>query len=156
MAIALKIKKLHPDAVIPKQMTDGAAGFDLTAISVNMEFHKNDSHGPLDFTRSSCKYTYDTGLAFEIPKGHVGLIFPRSSIHKTDMVLSNCVGVIDQDYRGPVKFVFNMRYQGLKFYEVGERVGQLVIMQLPEVVIEEVEELSDTARGQGGFGSTNK
>lgn len=149
----LKIKKLHPDAVIPKHATSGSAGMDLTAISCAIEL----VDGPGDFYDIGLtKFTYHTGLSFEIPKGYVGLIFPRSSIHKTSMSLSNCVGVIDSDYRGEVSFVFRKRDSYEPDYAVGDRVGQLVLMKLPEFEIEEVKELSETERGVGGFGSTGR
>lgn len=150
----LKVKRLSPQAVMPELMTDGSAGMDLTAVTLDMEVHTDQTQ--TDYSRDGYKYIYGTGLAFEIPVGHVGLIFPRSSIHKTDMVLSNCVGVIDSDYRGEVKFVFNVRKGGGKIYDIGDRVGQLVIMQLPKVQVEEAEALSDTARGTGGYGSTGR
>lgn len=149
----LKIKKLDPRAVLPKFQTDGSAGMDLTAIDMAMEII-DSSYVDIAFDISHYKMVYNTGLAFEIPKGHVGLIFPRSSIHKYDVNLTNCVGVIDSDYRGEVKFVF--KTLGNKVYEIGDRIGQLVIMKLPEIEVEEVNELSDTERGTGGFGSTGR
>ena len=140
----LKIKKLHPDAKIPEQMTAGAAGMDLTAVSV-------------DFQAEGNKMIIDTGIAVEIPRGHVGLLFPRSSIYKTNLSLSNSVGVIDSDYRGPIKAIFNMNdLNQFGGYKVGDRVVQLVIMQIPAVNIQVVDKLNETARGAGGFGSTNK
>jgi len=99
--------------------------------------------------------TYDTGLSMEIPEGYVGLLFPRSSISKTTLSLANSVGVIDSGYRGSIMFKF--RYLGGKgnwFYNLGDRVGQIIIIPYPTVEFEEVEELSSTERGQGGFGST--
>jgi dUTP pyrophosphatase len=147
---ALKVKKLHPDAVLPKFQTGGAAGMDLTAISLAVERTTENSRYP------DCKYVYGTGLAFEIPKGYVGLIFPRSSIHKTGMDLTNCVGVIDSDYRGEVKFVFRKRTYEEDSYRVSDRIGQLVIMKLPDIDVVEVTELSETKRGAGGFGSTGR
>lgn len=135
----VKIKKLHPDAVIPKYAKAGDAGLDLTATQV---INSDGQH-----------MTYKTGLAVEIPRGYVGLLFPRSSVYKTSMVLSNCVGVIDSGYRGEVmmKFAFKSHSEP---YRVGDRVGQLIIMPYPQVEFEEVEELSSTERGEGGYGST--
>lgn len=141
----LKVKKLDPKAVIPKYESSGAACFDLTAIS--KEF-KPLPVGPT--------YEYDTGLAFEIPKGHVGLIFPRSSItSKTTLTLGNCVGVIDSDYRGSVKFQFRKTNPMVQVdYKVGDRIGQMLILPIPTIELEEVDELSNTNRNTGGFGST--
>lgn len=139
----LKIKKLHPDAKIPEQMTAGAAGFDLVATS-----HEYDA--VLDV------HTYGLGIAVEIPRGHVGFLLPRSSIYKTGLSLCNSLGTIDSDFRGELKAKFYISGAGLPRYEVGDRVIQLVIMQIPAVNIQVVDELNETARGAGGFGSTNK
>lgn len=98
---------------------------------------------------------FGTGLAVEIPKGYVGLIFPRSSCYKAGMLLTNCVGVIDSDYRGEIKAVFVSDGQ-YRQYEVGDRVCQLVISPVPAVKFVEVQELSRTERGAGGYGSTGK
>ena len=81
------IKKLHPEAVIPEYAKDGDAGLDFTAVA--MEFNANHNY-----------IEYFTGIAIEVPEGHVGLMFPRSSVSKTDLALTNCVGVIDSGYRG--------------------------------------------------------
>lgn len=140
----VKFKKLSPDAIAPIQATDGAAGFDLTATS--FEVKKNT------IMRSVAEY--GTGLAVEIPEGHVGLVFPRSSIHKKDMLLTNGVGVIDSDYRGEIKAVF--AYAGEDIYKPGDRIAQLVIMPIPAVKFVEAEELTETERGTGGYGSTGK
>lgn len=141
----IKIKKLHPDAVIPTYAKPGDAGMDLTAISEE----SIDNNG-IFYTE------YGTGIAVEIPKGYVGLIFPRSSIYKTGLVLSNSVGVIDSGYRGEIKFKF---YDNLQMYDnpyrIGARIGQLIIIPYPEIEFEEVQELETSERGTGGFGSTN-
>lgn len=141
-SIELKIKKLHSEAVIPQYAKPGDAGLDLVAISE-------------EWNEDNTMVTYGTGLAIEIPEGHVGLIFPRSSISKTTLNLSNSVGVIDSGYRGPIMFKFRYLENG-DVYEVGDRIGQLVIMEIPKVSIIEVQELSSTERGEGGFGSTGK
>lgn len=140
----VNIKKLHPDAVIPKYETTGSAGMDLTAVS-----KKIDEQGNV---------VYGTGLGFEIPEGYVGYILPRSSNAKMDLILSNSVGVIDSDYRGEVAFKFK-HIENLTHgeeYEVGHRIGQIIIMPYPKIEFIEVEELKETERGNGGFGSTNK
>ena len=143
----LNVKKLTDNAVLPEYQSSGAACFDLVATS--KEF-KPLKVGPT--------YEYGTGLAFEIPKGHVGLIFPRSSITaKTTLTLGNSVGVIDSDYRGEVKFQFrktNPMFQ--QDYNVGDRIGQMMILPIPLIELVEVSELSETARGEGGFGSTGE
>lgn len=136
----VKVKKLHSDAVIPKYAKDGDAGMDLTAISYELNKKAN-------------QVTYDTGLAFEIPKGYVGFIFPRSSVYKTINRLSNCVGVIDSGYRGSVKAVFDITEAGVGYTE-GNRIMQMIIMPYPEIEFEEVQELDETERGEEGFGSS--
>ena len=143
--IEIKIKKIHPDAVMPKFARFGDAGADLTATSRYFE----EETGSL---------VYGTGLAFEIPYGYVGLLFPRSSISKTRFSLSNSVGVLDCGFRGEVIFKFNQVIGKLEnpIYEVGERIGQIVIQKLSEVEFVEVEELSESERGTGGYGSTGK
>jgi dUTP pyrophosphatase len=136
----IKIKKLNQNAVIPKYATNGSAGMDLTAISkeyIDSEHTK-----------------YNFGLALEIPIGKVGLIFPRSSCYKQRQILSNCVGVIDSDYRGEISVV--MIGTSEFSYNIGERVAQIVLLDLPFIEFEEAQELSDTERGVGGYGSTGK
>jgi len=140
----VKIKKLHDNAVIPAYAKPGDAGLDLTATSV-----VTDEYGNV---------VYGTGLAIEIPFGYAGLLFPRSSNSKTDLYLTNHVGVVDSGYRGEIMFKYRP-YNGLvdsKVYSVGERVGQIVILPYPSVSFEEVEQLSDSERGEGGYGSTGK
>ena len=137
----IKFKKLNPNAVIPKRGTAGAAGFDLTAVSLEI----------FDTT-----VKYDTGIAVEIPPGYVGLVFPRSSVCKTGLSLANSVGVIDSDFRGSISFVFYKNKQCIVPYFPGDRIGQLVIVPIPEVEYVEVDELSETERGAGGYGSTGK
>ena len=149
MALKLKIKKLHENATIPSYAKDGDACFDLTCVSVD-EREK--------FIQ------YNTGLAFEIPDGHVGLIFPRSSVTKKSLMLKNSVGVIDSGYRGEVSFRFHITARDLDkdvsddegLYGEGERVGQMMILPIPTVEFEEVDDLSDTDRGDGGYGSTGQ
>ncbi len=138
----IKVKKLHKDAILPKQAKQGDAGFDLTAVS-------------RETTWELC--AYGCGLAFEIPQGYVGLVFPRSSIKNTELRLSNAVGVIDSGYRGEVMAVFDRVADSDGYpYAIGDRFAQMVIVPIPQVEIEEVEELSDSERGTGGYGSTGR
>lgn len=137
----VNVKKLQPSAFVPKYAKKGDAGLDLVATSV--EFLCDN------------RVRYGTGLAFEIPEGYVGLLFPRSSICKKDLSLCNSVGVIDSGYRGEVCFLFNiLPNEDEEVYEVGDRVGQILIIPYPKIELDEVEELGDTDRGLGGFGST--
>lgn len=148
----VRIKKLHPDAVIPKYAKAGDAGLDLTAVTKSYDRDGN--------------IVYGTGLAFEIPDGYVGLVFPRSSLSSLDITLSNCVGVIDSGYRGEVtaKFkpamLFNREQRPIilnnRIYEVGERVAQIIIIPYPKIEFIESDELSETERGTGGYGSSGK
>jgi len=134
----VRIKKIHPDAVIPRYAKDGDAGLDLTAV---------------DIVADETTLTYKTGLAVEIPRWHVGLLFPRSSVYKTGQSLTNCVGVIDSGYRGEIMLKFTLSPYA-KEYEIGDRIGQLIIMPYPIVEFELVEKLTATSRGEGGYGST--
>lgn len=140
----IKFKKLSETAVAPFQGSKFAAGFDLTV-------------DELEFSNDQIKY--NSNIAVEIPEGCVGLLFPRSSVYKHHILLTNSVGVIDSDYRGPIKAVFQreeaIRYK-ISGYRVGERFAQLVIVPNPKVEYIEAEELSETTRGTGGYGSTGK
>ena len=141
----VRIKKLNELAVIPTYAKDGDAGMDLVATSI--------------ISTTSTQITYGIGLALEIPKGFVGLIFPRSSVRKTRLMLSNCVGVIDSGYRGELQATFNKINQDSvseNDYKVGDRIAQIMIIPHPDIQFEEADELSDTERGEGGFGSTGK
>lgn len=136
----VKIKKLNINAVVPTYAKPGDAGLDLTAAET------------LKVTET--QITYGTGLAFEIPEGYVGLIYPRSSIKNYDLRLSNSVGVIDSGYRGEVQVVFDRTGRKLQNYGPGDRIAQIIIMPHPHITLVETEELSETERGEGGFGSS--
>ena len=139
----VKIKRVHPNAVIPTYAKESDAGMDLVATSI--------------ISNTTFQITYGLGIALEIPEGFVGLVFPRSSIRNTELTLSNSVGVIDSGYRGELQATFN-KSNGLDSisYKVGERVCQIMIIPHPIVELTEVDELSTTERGTGGFGSTGK
>ena len=136
----VKVMKLDAGAKIPKYAKPGDAGMDLYAVS-----QKFDDHG---------NYVFGTGLAIEIPEGYVGLIFPRSSISKTSHSLRNAVGVIDSGYRGELIFKFDINTLNSPVYEIGDRIGQIIILPYPKIEFEEAWELSKTERGKGGYGST--
>lgn len=142
----VKIKKLSSDAIVPTYAKSGDAGMDMVATKIISD--------TLD------SITYGTDIAVEIPEGFVGLVFPRSSIRKTNLQLSNSVGVIDSGYRGEIQATFKkiqgVSNQVLENYKVGDRICQIIIIPHPLVEFEEVEELSNTERGEGGFGSTGK
>lgn len=142
-AVLVKVKKLDPNAVIPSYSKVGDAGMDLTITNIK--------------ENTSFSITYGFGIAMEIPKGFVGLVFPRSSVRNQDLILSNCVGVIDSGYRGEIQATFK-KTQGLDgiSYNNGERGAQIIILPYPTVYMTEVPELSDSERGTGGFGSTGK
>ena len=170
----VRIKKLHKDAIVPTYAKKGDAGMDLTAVD-----YYYDADGCI---------VYKTGLAVEIPEGFVGLVFPRSSVSKKDLFLTNGVGVIDSGYRGEILAKFkpvaffepndDTEFDNNKFkscrqvhlpqsegeyvyenafkYNLGERIAQLIIIPYPQIEFEEVEELTETERGEGGYGSTGK
>lgn len=144
----IKIKKIHKDAVIPKYAKLGDAGMDLYAVDVKESI---DS-----LTDETTKIIVDSGIAFEIPQGFVGLVFPRSSIQSTGVRLTNCVGVIDSGYRGSVKAVFDIKDYSLIGYSKGDRFAQIIILPYPQIEFEEVQELNETERSNSGFGSSGK
>lgn len=154
----VNVKKLDSNAVLPTYAKHGDAGMDLTATSKSYDEHGN--------------VVYGTSLAFEIPHGYVGLLFPRSSNTKKDLILGNSVGVIDSGYRGEVvlKFKCSLKLKTHEFavktkigsiphiqeeYEIGDRIGQIIILPYPKIEFNLVDELSTTDRGVGGFGSTD-
>ena len=145
----VKIKKLHPKAIIPKYAKQEDAGLDLTAVGI-------------EYTKDYV--SYKTGLAFEIPEGFVGLIFPRSSNSKKDLLLCNSVGVLDSGFRGEVEFRYkwvghcqipNIGSELKNLYNIEDRIGEIMIIPYPQIGFEQVVELSETERGFNGFGSTN-
>lgn len=147
----LNVKKLHPDAIIPKYATPGAACFDLHALG--SEWKINDQEFGEVVVRGTSR-VFRTGLAFEVPPGWVMKIYSRSGHgFKNDTRLSNCVGIIDSDYRGEIQVKLRADGSGLTV-RPGDRIAQAMLVQAPQVELIEVEELSDTERGTGGFGST--
>lgn len=182
--VRINFKKIVPEAVEPTKAHDNDAGYDMVATSKKV----TDQY-----------IQYGTGIAMEIPDGYVGLIYPRSSVTKKDLMLKNSVGVIDAGYRGEISFRFaklhdentimygvdnpeyvepepsddgrifnlpvypntddNPRYiWKCKYndYQIGDRIGQIIFQKLPDTVLLEVEELEDSERGEGGYGSTDK
>jgi dUTP pyrophosphatase len=146
----LKIKKLHPAAITPKYATEGSACFDLHAV-LEDESHLN--HGLTVYPNTS--ETIRVGLAFEVPKGFVMLIFSRSGHgFKNGVRLSNAVGVLDSDYRGECMVKLHNDSRAKFKVSHGDRIAQAMLLPVPTVELEEADDLSDTARGTGGFGST--
>lgn len=176
----IKFLRTHPDAVIPTRGSVGAAGFDLTAVSLK---------------RAADLYIYDIGIALEIPEGYYAAIYPRSSVFFTGLELTNCVGIIDSDFRAPISVIFrevpgdqtarrlalHQLYPGkthmMHPYKPGDRIAQLIIqpcvvpvqgrlmhdgcievlpVEMHDIEFVEVDELSQTARGAGGYGSTGR
>ena len=137
----IRFKKLSPSAVVPTKAHASDAGFDMTCTRYEV------TNGE--------QFTYHTDIAVEIPDGYVGLLFPRSSIYKQDLFLTNSVGVVDSGYRGEVMFKFKPICSDVKqHYQVGDRIGQLIIIPYPNVEFVEADELSDSERGTGGYGSS--
>jgi dUTP pyrophosphatase len=135
----LKFKKLDEKAVLPKHAKPGDAGMDLTLTDYT---YANDG-----------KIVHHFGLAVEIPEGYVGLMFPRSSMVKTALTMPNSVGVIDSGYRGELKAVFSNTTAN-PWYFPGDRSVQLVIVPFVKCETQWEDELSESERGTGGFGST--
>jgi dUTP pyrophosphatase len=138
----VKMKRLHERAELPRKVYSGDAAFDFTAVEEEIDTQTG-------------MLTYKLGWAIEIPPGYVGLFYPRSSIANKDIVLSNSVGVIDENYRGELMAKFKpLRPAKARKYDVGERVVQLIIMPIPQIELTVVDELSNTERGTGSYGST--
>lgn len=162
MVLDVKVKKLYPDAKLPVYLTEGSACFDLP-------FCESSPEGSVDTAENKegntlwAAVTLPTGLAFEIPDGHVMFIFPRSGLaFNKAITLANCVGVIDPDYRGEVKVKLvpnggentKKLIAFIKELKNGARIAQALVLPYPRVAFKQVEELSVTERGFGGFGST--
>ena len=139
--LEIKFKKLVETAKMPTKAHPTDAGADLTAVSREW----NKEYG--------C-WVYGTGIATEIPEGYVGLLFPRSSIRKYTLAQCNCIGVIDSHYRGEIMLSYKPTSDIQKLYEVGDKIAQLIILPYPEVSYTEVENLSETDRGENGHGSS--
>lgn len=141
--LIVRVKRLHPNAVIPSYAKLGDAGMDLTITEIKED---ND-----------ISISYGYGIAMEIPIGYVGLIFPRSSVRKYDLILSNCVGVIDSGYRGEIMSTFKKigKFSDEK-YKVGEKGAQIIIIPIPKIKLIEADTLTDSERGEGGFGHSGK
>jgi dUTP pyrophosphatase len=139
----VKIKRLIPNVQIPKYANKSDAGLDLIATHISI---------------TDLYVEYSTGLAIEIPEGYVGLLFPRSSISKYHLCLANSVGVIDSGYRGEIMARFKKTSDSAHetLYNVGDKVVQLIILPYPSIELEEVDSLTQTERGSGGFGSSGK
>ncbi len=143
---------MSEEAITPTLAHKDDAGLDLYAVSKKIE---------------ATYVEYDTGIALEIPKGYVGLLFPRSSITKTDQILGNSVGIIDSNFRQSIRFRFKLdtggyekilrnKIETLNLYKVGDRIGQIVIIKKNKIELTEVDELSKTDRDGGMFGSSGK
>ena len=137
----IKAKKLVPEAQLPQKATEDSIGMDLVATRMESR------NGFIEF---------GFGQAWEIPVGYGGFIFPRSSVSNQPLILSNCVGVIDPDYRGEVMVRFKRIANTPEMtYDVGKPIAQVIVLQVPDVTFEEASELSSTERGSGGYGHTD-
>lgn len=147
-ALTLRIKRLHDNAILPTYATAGAACFDLySCFDTDTDAAINSTDHP--------SVTIPTGLAFEVPQGYVMLIFSRSGHgFKDNTRLANCVGVIDSDYRGEVQVKLTRDDGGMLFVRHATRIAQATLVALPQVTLTEVDEITETARGANGFGST--
>lgn len=156
----VKFKKLHEDAVLPSYAKPGDAGLDITAVSDGLATTSEKDVNEWYYVE------YKTGLAVEIPHNYVGLLFPRSSISKSALILANAVGVCDSSYRGEICLRFKVDGGILSqasntggtpaVYKKGDKIGQMIIVPYPAIEPEFADDLSDTERGTGGFGSTGK
>lgn len=144
--MTLNIKRLTETAKIPTRGSDMAAGYDLyadTAEAITIPPHET--------------VLVSTGITIEIPEGYFGAIFARSGLaSKRGLRPANCVGVVDPDYRGAWMIAVHNDTDEMRTVEAGERIAQMVVMPYLSIDFEEVEELSETKRGDGGFGSTGR
>jgi len=140
----VKVKKLSPDAVLPYKGSAKAIGYDIVATDVVEK--EGSGFGYIE---------YRTGLAVEPEEGYYVELYPRSSLSDTGLIMGNSVGVIDPDFRGELRFRFKYVQHSRK-YEVGDRIGQMVVRKDIPSELELVEELSDSERSDQGFGSTGK
>lgn len=140
--LILKVKKLSDKAKVPAYATEGSAGLDITAIDSKIIIESG-----------SAFIEYKTGISLEIPSGFTALLFPRSSISKTNLMMANGVGVIDSDFRGEITVRFKTVGTG-KAYKIGDKIAQLIIMPLPSIICEEVNTTTSTNRESGSYGST--
>ena len=140
----LKIKRLREEAVLPERKTPGSAGYDLCACIAG------------EFTiEPGALVIRPTGLAAEVPEGCAGMIFTRSGLGvKHGITVTNGVGVIDSDYRGEIHVGLRNSSQTAYTVRPGERIAQLIVLPVCLPQVEEIQELSETQRGAGGFGST--
>ena len=142
----IRVKKLHPEAILPTYGTEEAAGADLYACL----------EAPVTIQPGQSAFI-PTGLALEVPKGCAGLIYARSGMAcKRGLAPANKVGVIDSDYRGEIRVVLLNHGQQEQIVQSGERIAQLIITPVLTPAYAETEDLTDTDRGAGGFGSTGK
>lgn len=168
--ITVKFKKLHKDAELPTYIEAGSAGLDIKCVDCEYDVEHD-------------AYIYHTGLAVEIPKGYVGLLFPKSGIFKKEMMLCNHVGVCDSSYRGEVKAMFKITkkryfktfldrcrsaflgqisyhkedlFTSDEVYANGDKIIQLIIIPYPKINVLESEELEKTERGEKGFGEMDE
>lgn len=144
--MAINFKRLTDKAIAPVKAHATDAGFDITCVGASTEINES----------GQVIIVYHTGLSVEIPEGYFGALVPRSSISNKSIILTNCIGVIDAGYRGEIVAKFRNTSDVVpSVYKEGERFAQLLILPVPNVQFEEAETLSETDRGEGGFGSTN-
>lgn len=141
----LRFKKCDPDAVIPTKAHPSDTGYDLTLIGMS----KDMSRG------GQTIIMFDTGIAVCPPDGYYTEVVPRSSLSKTGFMLANSVGIIDASYRGSIKVVLTGD-DSLHSLQLPFKGFQLILRKLEEVEAIEVDDLDETTRGTGGFGSTDK
>jgi dUTP pyrophosphatase len=142
--VSIKLKRLSPDARLPERAYDHAAAWDVFAVSKRIV--ETPEYGYIE---------YGIGFAAEIPIDYCMMLYPRSSVSDTGLILANSVGLVDPDYRGEIKFRYKY-IKGTKMYEVGDKIGQIRLERTIPVEWVEVAELESTNRGDGGFGSSGK
>lgn len=152
LADRVGVKFLSDKAVMPKRADSGSAGWDLYAVKAV----KNGRMVPMAIYPGETKM-FSTGISLDIPKGYVGYVFPRSGLSTNNGIrLANCVGVVDESYKGEVFVALHNDSSKTYIVNEGDRIAQIVFMHVPNVVLEETETLSESERGTGGFGHSGK
>lgn len=146
MTINVKVKGNHPDALLPHRSTNGSAGLDLFAVEDTYVYPINDTYNQSTKIR--------TGFSLAIPDGYVGLLVERSSLHSKGVTLANNIGVIDSDYRGEILIAAKSITDETILIKKHQKIAQLVILAVPNVILNVTRELDETDRNFGGFGST--
>lgn len=151
LMLEIKARKLHPEATLPKSWSDQACGLDLHALLLNDQGRPNNAI----VSKGACR-AIPTGIAIECPRGYFAMVVSRSGLAKRGLFVTNSPGIIDPDYRGELHvLLYNGGYEAY-YVKHGDRIAQLIVMPFHGAKVREVTELTETERGESGFGSTGR